>query len=84
MSYNHVFTDEEAKDRLKQSETKPTLLKLIDAWLERTPGLVSFGVNESGNKVEYNYLLKEYEKSVHRYLKDTYVTPAEVGHYEIS
>jgi len=77
LSYNHVFTDEESKESLKNSTEKPTLLKLIDAWLERTPGLVSFDYNENGNKVEYNYLLKEYEKSVHRYLHDTYVAPAE-------
>lgn len=73
-----MFTDEESKESLKNSTEKPTLLKLIDAWLERTPGLVSFDYNENGNKVEYNYLLKEYEKSVHRYLHDTYVAPAEV------
>jgi len=77
LSYNHVFTDTESRESLNKSEQEPTLLKLINAWLERTPGLVSFDVNEKGTRVEYNYLLKEYEKSVHRYLKDTYVTPAE-------
>jgi hypothetical protein len=74
-----VFTDTESRESLNKSEKEPTLLKLINAWLERTPGLVSFDVNEKGTRVEYNYLLKEYEKSVHRYLKDTYVTPAEVN-----
>lgn len=76
-SYTHVFTDEEAKEALQKSTEQPSLLKLINAWLERTPGLVSFDVNESGNKVEYNNLLKEYEQSVHKYLRDTYVNSAE-------
>ena len=75
--YDYVF-DEESKDRLRQTEEQPSLLKTIEAWLERTPGLATYDYTESGNKVEDNYLLKEYEKSVNRYLKDTYVTPAEV------
>jgi hypothetical protein len=54
------------------------LLKLIEAWLERTPGLVTFDYNEHGGKIEYNYLLQEYEKSVNNYLKDSYLVPAEV------
>jgi hypothetical protein len=77
--YDYLFTDEESKKQLKDSLEKPSLLKLIEAWLERTPGLVTFDYNENGNKVEDNYLLKEYEKSVNKYLKDTYVTPAEVS-----
>ncbi len=68
--YDYVF-DEESKDYLKKTEDGPSLLKTIEAWLERTPGL-SFGESED------NYLLKEYEKSVNKYLKDTYVTAAEV------
>ena len=78
-----MFTDQEAQDTLGKTKTEPSLLKLIDAWLSRTPGLVSYDVNESGNKVEYNYMCKEYEKSVRRYLIDTYVKPAEVGTIKI-
>ena len=77
--YDYLFTDDESKNQLKDSLEHPSLLKLIEAWLERTPGLVTFDYNENGNKVEDNYLLKEYEKSVNKYLKDTYVTPAEVN-----
>ena len=73
-----MFTDVESQERLRRSIEQPSLLKLINAWLERTPGLVSFDVNESGNKVEYNNLLKEYEESAQRYLRDTYVKTAEV------
>lgn len=74
--YDYVFTDEESRERLRKSVEEPSLLKLIEAWLERTPGLVHFSVNESGKKIEYNLMLKEYENSVNKYLNDTYVTPA--------
>ncbi len=75
--YDYVF-DEESKELLKKTEEGPSLLRTIEAWLERTPGLATYDYTESGNKIEDNFLLKEYEKSVNRYLKDTYVTPAEV------
>lgn len=75
--YDYLFTDAEPKEKLKQSIEEPTLLNLITKWLERTPGLVTFDVNESGNQVEDNFFLNEYEKSVHRYLNDTYLVPAE-------
>jgi tryptophan 2,3-dioxygenase len=74
--YDYVF-DEESKELLKKTEEGPSLLRTIEAWLERTPGLATYDYTESGNKIEDNFLLKEYEKSVNRYLKDTYVTPAE-------
>jgi hypothetical protein len=73
-----VFNDHESQDSLRTSEEEPSLLKLIEAWLERTPGLVTFDYNEHGSKIEYNYLLQEYEKSVSQYLKDSYLTPADV------
>jgi hypothetical protein len=59
--------------------SKPSLLKLIEAWLERTPGLVAVDYNEHGSKIEYNYLLQEYEKSVTKYLQESYIGPAEVS-----
>lgn len=77
LSYDHVFTDQEHLQSLNKSREEPSLLKLIDAWLARTPGLVSFDINESGKRVEYNYMCKEYERSVNQYLVDTYVKPAE-------
>jgi tryptophan 2,3-dioxygenase len=76
--YDYLFTDEESKETIRKSVEGPNLLKLIQAWLERTPGLVSVDYTECGKQIEYNYLLREYEKSVNKYLKDTYVTPAEV------
>ena len=74
--YDYLFTDVESKDRLKTSVEEPTLLKLIEAWLERTPGLVTFNIKD-GTRVEDNFFLNEYEKNVHRFLNDTYLTPAE-------
>ena len=77
-----MFEDREYKDKLDESKKSPTLLKLIDAWLARTPGLVTHNINEqTGKQVEYNYMCKEYEKSVNQYLIDTYVKPAEVMFY---
>ncbi len=75
--YDYLFTDTESKEKIKTSTEEPTLLKLIVAWLERTPGLVTHDYCENGNKVEDNFFLKEYEKSVQKYLYDTYITPAE-------
>lgn len=78
--YDYVFeNDKQAKDQIKDAEDEPTLLKLIEAWLERTPGLVTYDFTENGSKVEYNYLLQEYEKGVTQYLKDSYLIPAEVN-----
>ena len=76
--YDYLFTDSETKEKIRKSVEEPSLLKLINAWLERTPGLVTCEETENGSK-EYNYLLKEYEKSVNQYLKDTYVKAAQVN-----
>lgn len=75
--YDYLFTDSETKEKIRKSVEEPSLLKLINAWLERTPGLVTCEQTENGSK-EYNYLLKEYEKSVNEYLEDTYVKAAQV------
>ncbi|RMZ93288.1 tryptophan 2-3-dioxygenase, partial [Brachionus plicatilis] len=74
--YDYLFTDSETKEKIRKSVEEPSLLKLINAWLERTPGLVTCEQTENGSK-EYNYLLKEYEKSVNEYLEDTYVKAAQ-------
>lgn len=79
--YDYLFTDNESKEKIRKSVEEPSMLKLIEAWLERTPGLVSFDYTENGSKVEYNYLLKEYEKNVNQYLMDTYVKAAQVSLY---
>jgi len=83
-NYDYVFNDHESQDSLRTSEEEPSLLKLIEAWLERTPGLVTFDYNEHGSKIEYNYLLQEYEKSVSQYLKDSYLTPADEEENEVN
>ncbi len=54
------------------------MLKLIEAWLERTPGLVMHSDSENGDKIEINYFKEEYQKSVNKFLEDTYLNPAEV------
>ena len=67
--------------QIKDSIEKPSLLKLIEAWLERTPGVIVHIINENGNRIEVNHFKDEYEKAVLRYLKDSYLDPAEVSHY---
>ncbi|CAF0885374.1 unnamed protein product [Brachionus calyciflorus] len=75
--YDYLFTDSETKEKIRKSVEETSMLKLIEAWLERTPGLVCFEHHENGDKVEYNYLLKEYEIGVNNYLKDTYLKAAQ-------
>jgi tryptophan 2,3-dioxygenase len=53
--YDYPFTDEESRTALKRSVDEPSMLRLIEAWLERTPGLVHYEHNEdTGTTVEYN------------------------------
>jgi tryptophan 2,3-dioxygenase len=73
--YDYVFTEKADREQLEKSEREPTLLRSIDAWLSRTPGLSSF--DKDNGKEADNILLKQYEKSVIQYLTDTYITPAE-------
>ncbi|CAB3402467.1 unnamed protein product [Caenorhabditis bovis] len=61
--YKNVFTENELKE-LNESEDCPSLLTLIESWLERTPGLKSNGEDEG--------FWTKYEKSVKRYLDDMY------------
>ena len=76
--YDYVFTDDESRESLRKSLERPSLLKLIEAWLERTPGLVTLDYTENGHKVEDNFLLKEYEKGVKQFLHDSFIKAAEV------
>jgi tryptophan 2,3-dioxygenase len=78
-NYDYLFTDNESREQIKDSTENPSLLKLIEAWLERTPGLVIKKDNENGNQVEINHFRDEYEKAVHTYLKESYLDPAEVS-----
>lgn len=44
--YSKVFDrDPEAVAAIKKSETEPSLGKLVESWLERTPGLETEGFN---------------------------------------
>ncbi len=74
-----MFNDGESKQSISDSVQKPNLLKLIEKWLERTPGLVIHSDDQNGSKVESNRFKEAYEKSVYRFLKDTYMDPAEVS-----
>ncbi|XP_039497864.1 tryptophan 2,3-dioxygenase isoform X1 [Drosophila santomea] len=56
--YSDVFSDEEARNSIRNSEKDPSLLELVQRWLERTPGL-----EESG----FNFWAK-FQESVDRFL----------------
>lgn len=43
--YLDVFKDPKCIDAIKKSESEPSLFKLIERWLERTPGLEEDGFN---------------------------------------
>lgn len=43
--YLDVFKDPKCIDSIKMSESEPSLFKLIERWLERTPGLEEEGFN---------------------------------------
>ena len=43
--YLDVFKDSKCIDAIKKSESEPSLFKLIERWLERTPGLEEDGFN---------------------------------------
>ncbi|KAH8304331.1 hypothetical protein KR059_006769, partial [Drosophila kikkawai] len=43
--YSDVFSDEEARNAIRSSEHEPSLLELVQRWLERTPGLEESGFN---------------------------------------
>uniref|UniRef100_UPI003A9A66EE Tryptophan 2,3-dioxygenase n=1 Tax=Drosophila melanogaster TaxID=7227 RepID=UPI003A9A66EE len=57
--YSDVFSDEEARNSIRNSEKDPSLLELVQRWLERTPGL-----EESG----FNFWAK-FQESVDRFLE---------------
>ncbi|KAH8367801.1 hypothetical protein KR084_002939, partial [Drosophila pseudotakahashii] len=43
--YSDVFSEEEARNVIRSSEKDPSLLELVQRWLERTPGLEEDGFN---------------------------------------
>jgi len=75
--YDYIFVNDDEKATIKKSVDEPSILKLIEAWLERTPGL-TIQIEIDGSKTESNHFKEDYEKAVVRYLKDTYLDPADV------
>lgn len=57
--YLDVFKDEKCIEAIKKSESEPSLFKLIERWLERTPGLEEDGFN----------FLSKYEHAVNTMLQ---------------
>ena len=75
--YDSDFNDEQ-KEMIKASEQGPTLLKLIEEWLERTPCLVTHEFDEKCSRNEINFYLQKFKKGFELYLNDTFVKPIEV------
>jgi hypothetical protein len=54
------------------------VVRLIEAWLERTPCLVKQALDMNGKRYEQNYFLDEFRRGFDRYILDTFVKPYEV------
>jgi len=48
--YRQVFQDDEEIEAIMDSETSPSLFKLVEKWLERTPGVMSTDEDETKNE----------------------------------
>ncbi|XGW17821.1 hypothetical protein V3C99_002432 [Haemonchus contortus] len=66
--YKNVFLDEKDVKAVEQSETEPSLLKLVQNWLERTPGMERASIDGE----EEEGFWPKYERAVKRYLNDLY------------
>ncbi|VDO95718.1 unnamed protein product [Heligmosomoides polygyrus] len=66
--YKNVFLEEREVKAVEQSEVEPSLLNLVQSWLERTPGLKQATVD---GEVEEGFWPR-YERAVKRYLSDLY------------
>ncbi|KAE9549093.1 hypothetical protein FO519_007693 [Halicephalobus sp. NKZ332] len=49
--YRQVFQNEEEMEALIDSETTPSLFKLVEKWLERTPGVMSTDDDETKKEI---------------------------------
>ncbi|CAD6190404.1 unnamed protein product [Caenorhabditis auriculariae] len=72
--YKNVFDDED-KEALLESERSPSLLILIQNWLERTPGLKPSDENDEG-------FWPKYERAVRQFLDDMYESANQESHSE--
>jgi len=68
LNYKEVFDKSEDLKAITESVTQPSLLDLLQAWLERTPGL---------DKKEF-WFWRKYERSVEAWLHNDFYTPASV------
>ncbi|WKX98286.1 hypothetical protein Q1695_013732 [Nippostrongylus brasiliensis] len=66
--YKNVFLEKREVEAVEQSESDPSLLTLVQNWLERTPGLKETTMNGT---LEEGFWQK-YERAVKRYLSDLY------------
>ncbi|VDM61177.1 unnamed protein product [Angiostrongylus costaricensis] len=66
--YKNVFLNKDELMALENSENEPSLLMLIQNWLERTPGLKQATVDGE----EEEGFWPKYERAVARYLSDLY------------
>ncbi|GAB1608267.1 tryptophan 2,3-dioxygenase-like [Argonauta hians] len=64
--YLNVFNDEESVKMLQDSLNSPSLFKLVERWLERTPGLEKDGFN----------FWKKYQEAVETWLDTAFRQPA--------
>ncbi|KAK3594662.1 hypothetical protein CHS0354_003586 [Potamilus streckersoni] len=64
--YTAVFNDQ-SKQLVNKSLTEPNLLKVVENWLENTPGLL---------EDEFDFTAR-YTKAISRYLNEAYLIPAE-------
>lgn len=65
--YIKVFEDKRVIERVQRSEDEPSLLDLIESWLERTPGLEEDGFNFWGKyKTVVNSMIDEIRTNAER------------------
>ena len=78
-SYAHYFSDETSLRLLKSSAEESTMVKLIEAWLERTPCLTRTAFDQNGNEFEQNDFLEQFGKGFELYIQETFINPLEVS-----
>ena len=66
--YMGVFNDEESKKKLADSISSPSLLNLVERWLERTPGLVD------QERTDFNFW-ERYKAAVYQWIEHDWHRP---------
>lgn len=66
--YMRVFNDEESKKQLADSVSSPSLLNVVEKWLERTPGLVDL------EKSDFNFW-ERYKAAVYQWIENDWHRP---------